>query len=105
MKIFVAKNPAEAHIVCGLLLAENIRCEVRGEGLFGLKGEIPFSDDSDPYVWLQRPEQALVAKGVVQDYIFQSESNIQSNWVCGHCEEENEPQFGACWQCGKPSPM
>lgn len=38
MKIFIAKNPAEAHIVCELLRTEQILCEVRGEGLFGLKG-------------------------------------------------------------------
>ena len=39
MKIFSASNPTEAHIICGLLESENIACEVRGEGLFGLKGE------------------------------------------------------------------
>lgn len=39
MKIFSAANPTEAHIICGLLESEKIACEVRGEGLFGLKGK------------------------------------------------------------------
>ncbi|MEZ9549197.1 putative signal transducing protein, partial [Vibrio crassostreae] len=56
MKIFSASNPTEAHIICGLLESENISCEVRGEGLFGLKGEIPFTEETDPYVWLYEPE-------------------------------------------------
>ena len=42
MKIFSASNPTEAHIICGLLESENIACEVRGEGLFGLKGFLNF---------------------------------------------------------------
>ncbi len=43
MKIYIAKNPAEAHIVCELLKTEQIACEVRGEGMFGLKGELPLA--------------------------------------------------------------
>ncbi|MBW3696610.1 DUF2007 domain-containing protein [Vibrio sp. T187] len=105
MKIFVAKNPAEAHIVCGLLQTENIQCEVRGEGLFGLKGEIPFSDDTDPYVWLANPEHKLVAEAIVSDYRTQSLASNTTSWICESCNEENEPQFGACWQCGASSPL
>ena len=68
MKIFSASNPTEAHIICGLLESENIACEVRGEGLFGLKGEIPFTEDTDPYVWLYEPEQANKARVIVNEY-------------------------------------
>lgn len=50
MRVFTANSPVEAHIVCQLLRNENIRCEVRGEGLFGLKGELPATSESDPYL-------------------------------------------------------
>ena len=65
MKIFSASNPTEAHIICGLLESENIACEVRGEGLFGLKGEIPFTEETDPYVWLYEPELASKALSLI----------------------------------------
>ncbi|PFG45834.1 putative signal transducing protein [Vibrio sp. ES.051] len=100
MKIFIAKNPAEAHIVCELLKSEKISCEVRGEGIFGLKGELPFSDDTDPYVWLLAPEQKLKAIAIVEAYQKQSCRHEYPDWQCPKCLEVNEGQFGACWQCG-----
>ncbi len=99
MKIFIAKNPAEAHIVCELLKTEKIQCEVRGEGLFGLKGELPFSDDTDPYIWLFVPEQQMKASAIVDDYQRQAQPGTYRNWRCPRCSEMNEGQFGACWRC------
>ena len=49
MKLFVAQNPPQAHILCELLLSHNIQVEVRGEGMFGLQGELPMDDSSLPY--------------------------------------------------------
>ncbi|MGP8308175.1 putative signal transducing protein [Vibrio sp. YIC-376] len=100
MKIFIANNPAEAHIVCELLKMEQIHCEVRGEGIFGLKGELPFSDDTDPYVWLFDSEQQIKAMAIVAAYQTQAQPNTYQDWQCPECSEMNEGQFGACWQCG-----
>ncbi len=100
MKIFIANNPAEAHIVCELLKTEQIMCEVRGEGMFGLKGELPFSDDTDPYIWLFEPEQQLKAVAIIDDYQSQALPNSYQDWRCSECSEINEGQFGACWRCG-----
>ncbi|CAM2738398.1 DUF2007 domain-containing protein [Vibrio mytili] len=100
MKIFIAKNPAEAHIVCELLKAEQVCCEVRGEGIFGLKGELPFGEDTDPYVWLLNPEQHRQAAIIIEGYEKQTQPNVFPDWQCPHCLENNEGQFGACWRCG-----
>jgi hypothetical protein len=40
-QVFVAQHPTEAHVIKGLLEAEGIRAEVRGESLFGVRGEAP----------------------------------------------------------------
>ncbi|UTT85074.1 DUF2007 domain-containing protein [Vibrio pelagius] len=104
MKIFSAANPTEAHIICGLLESEKIACEVRGEGLFGLKGEIPFSEETDPYVWLYEPSDAPAALNLINAYKKQQDSIIYEEWRCSQCHEINEAQFGSCWQCGSPSP-
>ncbi|WP_394144558.1 putative signal transducing protein [Vibrio atypicus] len=98
MKIYSASNPPEAHIVCELLKSQSIDCEVRGEGIFGLQGEIPFGENSEPYVWLLQEQQQEKALNIIRQ--FQSH-NIGEEWRCNHCGESNEPQFGACWQCGE----
>ncbi|MGR5542022.1 putative signal transducing protein, partial [Vibrio campbellii] len=41
MKIYFAKHPPEAHIVAQMLQQSGIECEVRGESLFSLQGELP----------------------------------------------------------------
>ncbi len=68
MKIFIARNPTEAHIVCELLRSEHVACEVRGEGLFGLQGELPFGDDTDAYIWLLNTYHEKKAVTIVQEY-------------------------------------
>lgn len=55
MKIYIAKNPPEAHFISELLLAEKIPVEVRSVGLFGLQGELPMDDSTQPHVWLLDP--------------------------------------------------
>lgn len=68
MKIFSANNPPQAHIVCELLRTNNIDCEVRGEGIFGLQGELPFGESSEPYVWLLDSSQQNKAYEVITQF-------------------------------------
>ncbi|MGY2573626.1 DUF7577 domain-containing protein [Vibrio sp. C8] len=102
MKIFIAQHPAEAHIVCGLLRHQNIPCEVRGETLFSVRGEIPFDESSSPYVWLLNLSFLKQAQSIVHDYLHPINGN-EPEWLCEHCGEKNEPQFGLCWNCGSES--
>jgi hypothetical protein len=97
MKVFCASNPTEAHIVCGLLHQHSSRAEVRGEGIFGLKGELPLTEDTDPYVWLLQPSKVEVVKQLISDYQHQQENLV--DWTCTGCGEVNEGQFGLCWNC------
>jgi len=101
MKIFSAATPTEAHIVCELLKTEQVQCEVRGEGIFGLQGEIPFGENSEPYIWLLNDKDHLKASQLIQEYQTTQEGQ---GWECIECGEENEGQFGACWQCGNSAP-
>lgn len=101
MKIFSAVTPTEAHIVCELLRSRYIHCEVRGEGIFGLQGEIPFGESSEPYIWLLDQSDTAKAAEIISE--FQSEQHKQ-DWQCHECGELNEGQFGVCWQCGSIAP-
>ncbi|EPN8460557.1 DUF2007 domain-containing protein [Vibrio cidicii] len=100
MRVFTANSPVEAHIVCQLLRSENIECEIRGENLFGLKGELPATSESDPYIWIHEPQQYQAAMKIVSQYLHQS--CVSTYWCCSNCGEENEGQFALCWCCGEP---
>lgn len=101
MKIYSASTPPEAHIVCELLKSHQISCEVRGEGVFSLQGEIPFGEASEPYVWLLDEEKAEQATEVVRLY---TNDNNGADWQCTQCGESNEGQFAICWQCEASAP-
>ncbi|USD31610.1 MULTISPECIES: DUF2007 domain-containing protein [Vibrio] len=103
MKIFTANTPPEAHIICELLKSNHIDCEVRGEGIFGLQGEVPFGESSQPYVWLIDTQMAEQACTMVEQHLKQSD--FGNEWHCEKCGESNEAQFGVCWQCGATSPV
>ncbi len=97
MKIFSAVNPPQAHIVCELLRSHNIQCEVRGEGIFGLQGEVPFGEASAPHVWLLDLAKKEIAIELIEQF---EHPHSQQAWRCTECGELNEGQFALCWQCG-----
>jgi hypothetical protein len=66
-QVYVAPNPAEAHLVRGLLESRGIHAEVRGEALWGTRGETPLTPDTLPTVWVD-DNQAPEAARIVEDY-------------------------------------
>lgn len=101
MRVYSAATPPEAHIVCELLKSRHIDCEVRGEGLFGLQGEVPFGENSEPYIWLLDEQQLPLAQAIIAEF---RSKQAGSDWPCKECGELNEAQFGVCWQCGASAP-
>lgn len=67
-QVFVARNPAEAHLVKGMLESNGIRAEVRGEALWGTRGETPVAEDTLPTVWVFDDHQAREAARLVKEY-------------------------------------
>ena len=43
VQVYSAENPTEAHYLKGLLESQGIQCDVRGESLFGARGELPIT--------------------------------------------------------------
>ncbi|MGR5285390.1 putative signal transducing protein [Vibrio maritimus] len=102
MKIFIGNNPPETHIVQQQLASEGIHCEVRGEGVFGLRGEVPFDESSLPYVWLFDTEQSMMAKAIIKQWQLKTQYTNHADWHCFACDELNEGQFEVCWNCQTP---
>lgn len=101
MKIFSASNPVEAHIVCELLKSQHIMAKVHSSEIFSLKGEIPLTNDTDPYVWLLDENDESKAREIVRDY---EKEESRPNWFCLQCHESIEAQFAVCWNCGQANP-
>jgi hypothetical protein len=67
-QVFVAQNPAEAHLVRGLLETRGIQAEVRGEELWGTRGETPLTFDTLPTVWVVDDLQVPEAMSALEEY-------------------------------------
>lgn len=100
-KIYTAPNPAEAHLVRGLLESYGIHSEVRGESLFSVRGELPMFGETSPTVWVLLEKDVPEAIKIIQEYeANDAESNSEQVWECS-CGEVHQVQFTACWNCGK----
>jgi hypothetical protein len=105
-KVYVAKNPADAHLLKGLFEGENIEAEVRGEFLYGVRGEVPITPDTCPSVWVMDDSDYDKAMELVTTFRDGEPSSPREGgvWRCG-CGEENENQFTECWSCGNARPV
>ena len=106
-KVYVAKNPADAHLLKALLGGEGIQAEVIGEFLYSCRGEVPISPDSLPSVWVVDDSECEKAEEIIKLYRL-AENGAKDNgveWKCTGCGETNEGLFTECWQCGKSRPF
>jgi hypothetical protein len=100
LKVFVAQNPTEAHLVLGLLTCEGIDAELRGEALFTTLNGGGAAQGLLPSVWAQRPDQYRAAAAVVARYQATEAPADEPSWRCPSCAEAHGAQFTDCWQCG-----
>ena len=105
-KVYIAKNPADAHLLKGLLEGENIGAEVRGEFLYGVRGEVPITPDTCPSVWVMDDADYDRAMELVSTFREVDLSNpIEGKVWCCSCGADNENLFTECWSCGKARPI
>ncbi len=102
-KVYVAKNPADAHLLRALLEGEGIEANVMGEFLYTCRGEVPISPDSLPSVWVVHDADSEKAEEIIRQYKLTEDGTKESGeeWKCAGCGETNEGVFTECWQCGK----
>ena len=104
-KVFIAQHPTEAHLVKGMLGANGIAAEVRGESLFSARGETPATPDTLPTVWVpdEDAERALVILKAYEPRTVTA-GHQGTEWTCPACRERIESQFTECWHCGASRP-
>lgn len=93
-------QPLAAAHCANVLQAAGIGCVVRNTQLGGGVGEIPFLE-CQPEVWLRHAPDEVHARELLAEIdASQSAAATGLGWDCV-CGETNEPQFGACWRCGR----
>jgi Putative prokaryotic signal transducing protein len=91
IRVYAAENPVEAYLVKGLLEARGLDAVVLDEHL----GDYPS-------VWVEPSSNVEIARQVIVDFRHTNTmGEIQTGlWCCSTCDENIEPQFTMCWQCG-----
>jgi hypothetical protein len=97
-RLFSSPNVAEVGLLKSFLAQEGIDCTTRNEHLSIASGAVPFVD-CYPELWVLNDEDFTNAQELVSRWQNQGTTQFES-WRCPDCGEENEGQFGACWQCG-----
>jgi len=107
-KVFVAQHHAEAHLVMGLLQANGIAAEVRGDALFTTVEAPTIIPGVAPEVWVSDSVHLPLALDLVRRF-SRGEAlpgSAGPTWQCPKCSEILEAQFTECWSCStaKPGP-
>ena len=90
-------NIAEVGLLKSILEEEGIGCAIRNEQLAMASGGVPFTD-CYPELWVLNDEDFGKAQELLARWKNQDGQQLEL-WTCPRCGEENEGQFGSCWQC------
>jgi len=103
--VFTARDIPEAHFVRGLLESHGLSAAVRGEDLWGIRGQVPFTE-TWPTVWVLDDACEREAREVVREYdLGRTDAGPRGvTWRCRKCGEPLDPQFTSCWRCGAERP-
>ncbi len=103
-RVYLAQNPADAHLLRGILENAGIPAAVHGDFLWSARGELPLTVDTSPSVWVLNETHYENALEIVAAFVSEAGAGLPSGeaWTCKHCGETNEGQFTECWRCGFP---
>ena len=126
-KVASANDPLHASLLIGVLEDHGIEAIVQGEALWAARGELPFTPESAPSIWVVRDEDALIAadllagndgrvdpkqcgkcgydlRGLIKPRCPECGTpfRVSGDWTCADCGERSDAQFTHCWSCGLP---
>jgi len=99
VRVYLATGPTDAYLVKHWLERNGLDVHVQGD-LVSARGEIPIGE-SWPTVWV--PEASSARARELVDAFF-GPTLVHPRWRCPDCGEDNEPNFGSCWNCDGDRP-
>lgn len=100
-EVFATRNPAEAHLVRGLLENAGIAAIVENDVLSQWIGEIV--GEMLPRVFVLDESRAAEAAEIIADW--QRDEPAAAPWECPKCGEKIDGRFTSCWECGTERPQ
>ena len=100
-KVYRSHLPFQVAQLKGILEANHVQCVTRNDFLQGAAGELP-PTECWPELWILDNAQLARAEELVA--AFTSVNTESMPWICEHCDERMEGQFGSCWHCGHDRP-
>jgi hypothetical protein len=97
-RIISSESLAEIGHYRNVLEQHGVRCLIKNEQLSGALGEVPFLECL-PELWVLDESDLSRAESLIAD--LRRPVTGGKNWRCAHCDQENEAQFAACWNCGE----
>lgn len=99
-RVYRSHFPFQVAQLKGVLEANHIACVTRNDFLLGAAGELP-PTECWPELWILDDAQIDRALELVDAF---TRTSASTPWICEHCGEQLEGQFGSCWHCGEDRP-
>ena len=97
-KLTTASSAVTLHHYRNLLEAEGIATEIKNEHFGSILGGMPLTAGQ---LWVVNDLDYDRAKQLIDGTAL--DESPQAPWRCSSCDEDNEGQFAACWNCGNPA--
>jgi hypothetical protein len=97
-RIKSSESLAEIGHYKNVLEQNGIHCLIKNEQLSGALGEVPFLECL-PELWVLNEKDSERAERLIAE--LSADVTGGKSWHCSHCDQENESQFAACWNCGE----
>lgn len=102
--VYYASDIVDAHLARQFLEQNGIPAHVTGDMLSQAGGELPLGLSTAPAVWVS-DEDADAAREMLNRFEDERESlDLQPDWICPNCANENPGHFDSCWSCEQERP-
>ncbi len=96
IRVYIAENLADAHLVCNRIRESGIPAHVFNEFSNGAVGELPFTH-TWPEVWVENDQDEGSALEIVKE--CQPVEFVDAESACPECGQLNPVNFEICWSC------
>ncbi|MDE0309936.1 MAG: DUF2007 domain-containing protein [Acidiferrobacterales bacterium] len=96
IRVYIAENLADAHLVCNRIRENGIVAHVFNEFSNGAVGELPFTH-TWPEVWVENDRDKNYALEIVSQ--CQPAEFVDAERDCPECGQLNPVNFEICWSC------
>jgi len=93
-------NPVDAFAIYHYLSAHGLPVKLWERPLRTALGEIPFLEAAAE-LYLEDASRLDEARELIERYRSGREGVRGAVWTCTDCGETHDPEFGACWNCGR----